>query len=327
MRGIILKKAGDPTNLVEKEIDQPKTMGKDDVCVKHTYVGVNFDDILVRRGLSELKNDEKNPVIGLEGVGTIVKVGSSVTKFKVGQRVGYAFANLGAYCQMRVLNANYCVGIPDEISDESACAILRKGLAAHTMLFRTHIPRKNHIIMVTGAGSGVGQIIARWAKYSGIKVIGVVGSDSKKDSAMSAGCDIVVNYKNEQEALDKVEQFTDKFGVNSVYDAIGKDTFNFCIKSLHVFGTYISFGNASGNITSFEPNILDAKSLFFTRPRFELYKSNRNELVLSAHELFDAFKKGAILTNISRYNFSAIPNAHADIEAKRITGCVVASVS
>jgi len=329
MRAIILKKPGDIMQMTLKDIDLPKSMTKDDIFIRHTCIGINFDDILIRKGAWEIEKDEKQKydILGLEGVGIIEKVGSSITRFKIGQRVGYGFAPIGAYCEKRVINANYCVAIPEDISDENAASILRKGLVAHSLLFRCHVPRKGQTILVTGAGSGVGQIIVRWAKYSGLRVIGAISSDFKKDTASAAGCDAVVNYKNLKEAIDKVSQLTDKSGVNAVYDCVGKNTFEFCIKSLHVFGTFVSYGNTSGNIPAFDPNILEAKSLFFTKPRFELYKSNRNELVISAHELFESYKKGAILTNISRYNFSAIPSAHKDIEAQKVTGSVIANIN
>ncbi len=324
MRAILLKKPGDFSNLILKDVDSPKSMTKDDIVIRHTCIGINFDDTLVRSGV--IKAEKNIEILGFEGVGTIEKVGSGISKFRVGQRVGYGFSPPGAYAEQRVLDANYCVAIPDEISDENAAAIIRKGLAAHAMLFRCHVPRKNDTILVTGAGSGVGQIIARWAKYSGLRVIGAIGSDFKKDSAMSAGCDLVVNSKNTKEALEKIAEFTDNVGVNCVYDSIGRDAFDFCIKSLRVFGVFVSYGNTSGDLEPIDPRVFESKCLFFTKPRFEVYKGNRNELVISAHELFDAFKKGAILTNVSRYSFSAIPNAHRDIEARKVTGSVVASL-
>ncbi len=330
MKAVVLKKPGNYSNLVVKEVPLPKSMTKDDIVIKHTCVGVNFDDILLRKGAMEIPKNEENKlgILGLDGVGIIDKVGSAITKFKPGQRVGYAFAPIGSYCEKRVINANYCVAIPDDISDEHACAILRKGLVAHTMLFRCYVPKKGHTIVVTGAGSGIGQMIARWGKYSGLRVIGAVSNNAKKDAAINAGCDIVVNYTDPKEALAQVAKFTDNYGVSAVYDAVGNLAFEFCIKSLQVFGTYVAYGNTSGNIVGFDPLVLEAKSLFFTKPRFEIYKSNRNELVISAHELFAAYKKGAVLTNVDRYNgLAAIANAHKDAEARQINGTAIVIIN
>ena len=325
MRAIVLKKPGGVDNLILKDVESPKKMSKNDIVIKHTFVGVNFDDILVRRGSIEMPKLESNPhnCLGLDGVGMIERVGSAITRFKVGQRVGYAFAPIGSYCERRVINANFCIAIPDDITDEIACAILRKGLAAHTMLFRCNVPKKGHTILVTGAGSGVGHIIARWAKYSELKVIGLIGNEKKRESATLTGCDLVLNY-NDKDAFEKIADFTKQNGVHSVYDSIGEDVFDLCIKSLHVFGTYVSYGNTSGNINAFDPLVLQGKSLFFTKPRFELYKSNRNELIISVHELFDAYKRGAVAINSVKYTFNTIPNAHKAIESKEITGSVVA---
>jgi NADPH:quinone reductase len=325
MKAILFKKPGDYSKLSFGEIDQPKTMKSTDIVIKQTAIGINHDDILIRSGkVSDIKID--TTILGFEAVGIIEKVGSAISKFKVGQRVGYGFSNLGAYCEKRVIDAGYCLALPDDISDENGAAILRKGLAAHSFLFRTHVPRKDQTIFVTGAGSGVGQIIARWAKFSGLKVIGGVGSESKKDAAISAGCDCVVNINNEKEALDKIEEFTDKKGVSAVYDSVGKTSFNLCIKALSIFGVFVQYGCTSGEIDAINLKLIEAKCLFMTKPRFEIYKSNRNELIVSAYELFDAFKRGAIITNVSRYSFSSIPNAHKDIELRKVTGSVIATI-
>lgn len=324
MLAAVLKKPGDVSNLIIKNVDAPKTMTKNDLYINHTHIGANIDDCLMRKGLIDISGD-KNGILGFDGVGIIEKVGSGVTKFKAGQRVAYGFGPMGAYCEKRVINANFCVSVPEDITSEMACAMLRKGLVAHTLLFRCHLPRKTDIIMITGVGSGVGNILARWAKFSGLKIIGVIGSDSKKDIAFSAGCDIVINY-NDKDAIKKISDFTNGVGVNVVYDAIGKATYDLCIQSLHIFGTFISFGNASGNIPLIDPLLIESKSLFITKPRFELYKSNRNELVLSAYEVFDAIKKGAITTNVARYQFNSISNAHRDIETKKTNGSVILSL-
>ena len=87
---------------------------------------------------------------------------------------------------------------------------------------------------------------------------------------------------------------------------------------------FISFGNASGPITNFDPGLLAAKgSLFFTRPTLMTYTASREDLVASATDLFEAVEKGVKIEIHQRYALKDAAQAHTDLEARKTTGSTI----
>ncbi len=226
-------------------------------------MGLNFIDIYQRSGLYPL---ELPKVLGMEGAGVIEETGDGVEGLVPGQRVAYAM-NLGAYSQRRTIQADKLVALPDGIEDQTAAAMMLKGMTVMYLLRRTHVVQKGETILVNAAAGGVGLILCQWASHLGAEVIGCVGSEEKAELAKKFGCDHTILYRNE-DIVSRVREITDGKGVPVVYDSVGKDTFNSSIDSLAPFGKLVSFGNASGPVEPFNPLMLGNKgSLFFTHGR------------------------------------------------------------
>ena len=88
------------------------------------------------------------------------------TVFAVGDRVAYPM-NLGAYAEARLIDADKLVRIPDSISDETAAAMMLKGLTAHYLLFRTYPVQAGDSILAYAAAGGVASILCQWANMLG----------------------------------------------------------------------------------------------------------------------------------------------------------------
>ena len=171
--------------------------------------------------------------------------------------------NLGAYSQRRTIQADKLVALPEGIEDQTAAAMMLKGMTVMYLLRRTHVVKKGETILVNAAAGGVGLILCQWASHLGAEVIGCVGSEAKAELAKKFGCDHTILYRNE-DIVSRVREITDGKGVPVVYDSVGKDTFNSSIDSLAPFGKLVSFGNASGPVEPFNPLMLGNKgSLFF----------------------------------------------------------------
>jgi len=309
--------------LVVKHVEPPSKMSKSDLYIKQVLVGVNFTDILMRRGDIDISNIIPDRILGLEGIGIIEKIGSAIgSGFSVGQRIGYCLQTAGAYSQKRTLHHSLAVAIPDYISDDVAGSCLRKGLFAYILLFKVFKVTRGSTIMIHGVTGGVGHILAMWASYSGIKVIGTVENDVQKSFATEIGCSLVINRKKE-DAIGLVRNFTNGLGVNAVYDGIGVDVFDLSISCLGVMGIYIQYESVSGQIKSFTLDTLINKSLFITAPTLEQYCNNKSELILSLNEVFAAIRKGAISPRTQKYSIDAVSRAHEDVESGMGTGSVV----
>lgn len=294
--------------------------GPGEVRVRNTAIGLNYIDTYHRSGLYPMPLPL---TLGSEGAGVVEAVGPRVKEFRVGDRVAYA-QPIGAYAEVLIRPVARLVKIPAGIKDETAAAMMLKGMTAWYLCRRTYRVKKGDTIVVQAAAGGVGQILCQWAKHLGATVIGTVGSDEKVALAKKAGCKHVVVMSREK-LSERVKAITKGKGVPVVYDGVGKDTFVESLDCLSPLGLMASFGNASGAVAPVNIGILAQKgSLFLTRPTLVNYTGTREDLLTAARELFAVVKKGAVKITINqRYPLREAAQAHRDLEARKTTGSTV----
>ena len=294
--------------------------GPGQVRVRHNVIGVNFIDIYYRSGMypAELPFTPGN-----EGAGVVAAVGEGVTAFKPGDRVAYA-ATLGSYAEERLIDAKFLVKLNDRVEDETAAAMMLKGLTAQYLLRRTYKVKSGDTILFHAAAGGVGLIACQWAKHLGCTVIGTVGSADKAELAKQNGCDHVILYREENFA-ERVKEITKGALCEVVYDGVGKATFPASLDCLKPFGMFASFGSASGPIDAFNIGLLAQKgSLFATRPTLGTYMAKREWLLEMAADLFDVVRNGHVTIPVhSRVPLAQAADAHRALESRRTTGATV----
>jgi NADPH2:quinone reductase len=301
----------------EVEIGEP---GPGEVRVRNTAVGLNYIDTYHRSGLYPM---QLPMVLGSEGAGVIEKVGPKVKGFKAGDRVAYA-QPIGAYAEVLLRPASRLVKIPAGIEDETAAAMMLKGMTAWYLCRRTYKVKKGDTVLVHAAAGGVGQILCQWTKYLGATVIGTVGAEAKAAAAKKAGCRHVI-VTSKEKIPERVKAITKGKGVPVVYDGVGKDTFNDSLDCLSPLGMMVSFGNASGPVPPVNIGILAAKgSLFLTRPTLVNYTATPEDLATAARELFSVVKKGAVKIKVNQtYPLREAAQAHRDLQSRKTTGSTV----
>ena len=294
--------------------------GPGEVRVRNTAVGLNFIDTYHRGGLYPMPLPL---TLGSEGAGVVEAVGPGVTEFKVGNRVAYA-QPIGAYAEVLIRPAARLVKIPSGIDDQTAAAMMLKGMTAWYLCRRTYRVKKGETILVHAAAGGVGQILCQWTHHLGATVIGTVGSEEKVALAKSAGCEHVI-LTSKEKIPERVKAITGGKGVPVVYDGVGKDTFNDSLDCLSPLGMMVSFGNASGAVPPVNIGILATKgSLFLTRPTLVNYTAQRDDLVAASRELFSVVKSGAVKIKINQtYPLREAAQAHIDLESRKTTGSTV----
>src|SRR5271163_2131759 len=114
----------DVLRLEDIEVGEP---GEGQARVRHTAVGVNFIDTYHRSGLYPLPLPSG---LGSEAAGLVEAVGPGVTVVRPGQRVAYAGGPPGSYAESRVLPADILVPIPEAVTDQTAAAVMLKGMTA-----------------------------------------------------------------------------------------------------------------------------------------------------------------------------------------------------
>lgn len=318
-KAIVVNQTGGPEVLSyeDREVSVP---GPGQVALRQTAIGLNFIDTYQRSGLYPVALPF---VAGNEGAGVVTAIGPDVADIKVGDRVVYQ-GQIGSYAAERLATAERMVPIPEGIDDQTAAAILLKGLTAYYLLFKTWDVGPGQTILWHAAAGGTGLIATQWAKALGATVIGTVGNDDKAALAAAHGCDHVINYTTEDFAV-RVRELTDGRGVDVVYDGVGKATFDKSLDCLRPRGLMASFGNASGVVSIPDLTVLSRKgSLFVTRPTGAHYLNRRADLLEGARLLFDAVKRGDIKVRIDRtFPLAEAAAAHRALESRGTTGSVI----
>jgi NADPH:quinone reductase len=319
MKAIRIESFGGPEAMHLLDVATPEP-GAHEIRVSHHAIGVNFIDVYHRIGL--YKNALPSG-LGQEAAGVVDAVGANVTRFKVGDRVGYCTGPIGSYGETHVVRDDRTVLLPQSISFDVAAASLLKGMTARYLLRKTFRVERGHAVVIHAAAGGVGQIAVQWAKHLGASVIAVVGSDAKAEIAKSLGADHAI-IQGREDIAKRVREIIG-VGAHVVYDSVGKDTFSASLDSLRPLGMLVSFGNSSGPPPDINPLVLSQKgSLFLTRPTLFSYTATTEQLDETAADLFDMIEKGAVkIAPPTRYPLADAAQAHRDLEARKTTGSLV----
>lgn len=305
----------DVLELGDVEVGEP---GAGQVKLSHTAIGLNMVDTYYRSGLYPLTLPSG---LGSEAGGVVLSTGASVRGLEAGDRVAYAAPPpLDGYSVERLIDARWLVKLPEDIDNQTAAAMMLKGLTSWFLLHRSYRARPGDWILLYAAAGGVGLILAQWARRLGARVIGVVGSDDKRGLASAHGCEEVLLAGDD--IAGRVREITAGRGTAAVYDSIGRDTFYQSLDCLEPHGTMVSFGNASGAVEPFAPLELAKRgSLYVTRPTLFDFISTPEDLAEGAGELFEAVRCGDVGIEIhQRYSLSQAAEAHRDLESRRTTG-------
>jgi NADPH2:quinone reductase len=297
------------------EIGDP---GPGEARVRHTAIGLNFTDIHHRTGRYPLPLPH---VIGMEAAGVVEAVGEGVTEVKAGDRVAYASDRPRAYAQATVMPAWRLLKLPDAIDDETAAAVVLKGLTAQYLLRGAYGVKAGETILIHAAAGGLGLIMCQWAKHLGVRVIGTTSTGEKAALARRNGCDDTILYTQE-DVVARVRELTGGAGLPVVYDGVGAATFEKSLQCLHRRGLVVSYGTASGVIPPFDLFRLNRMgSLYATSAGLADYTHTRAELVERANDLFAVVQSGAVRVEVhQRYPLAEAARAHRDLEARRTIG-------
>jgi NADPH2:quinone reductase len=319
---IRVHEAGGPEVLQWEEVEVGEP-GPGQIRLRQEAAGLNFIDVYHRTGLYK---QEYPFTPGVEGAGVVEVVGPDVTNVEVGDRVAYG-GPIGGYAEVRLIDADRVVKLPDAISSEQAAGMMLQGMTAHMLLRQVYAVKPGDTILIHAAAGGVGLIVCQWAKALGATVIGTVSSDEKAELARAHGCDQPIIYTRTN-FVAEVERITGGAKLPVVYDSVGKDTFLKSLDCLRPRGLMVSFGNSSGAPDPFPPALLSQKgSLFLTRPTLYNYTAAREELEQAASALFDVVASGKVKIEVKqRFPLKDAAEAHRALEARKTSGSTVLTV-
>lgn len=170
---------GGPEEFHRAEFPIP-TPRETEVLVKTTAIGANPLDYKMRDGSSGLSPSLTFPcILGREAAGTVAAVGSAVADFAVGDRVfGMRVPpdTRGTYASHTVFDASHLARTPDSLDDAPAAALSVAALTAHTIVEDLAQPAAGDVVLIHGAGGGVGQILTQLCVQRGATVLASASS-------------------------------------------------------------------------------------------------------------------------------------------------------
>jgi NADPH:quinone reductase-like Zn-dependent oxidoreductase/uncharacterized protein YndB with AHSA1/START domain len=322
-RRVALRRYGGPEVLTAENGECPAPR-EGEVRIRQRAIGVNFIDVYLRRGWIPpmLPVSPESPgVLGMEAAGSVLDVGPGVTHVLPGDRVAYLGPQPGAYCSVRCVPAGWVLRLPAAVEDDTAAALLLKGLTADMLLRDLGRVRAGTRLLVHAAAGGVGQLVCAWARRLGARVLGTVSSDEKAQVARAHGCEHVIVTRDYRFA-DAVQQACG--GADVLVDGLGDAAREQNLAALARRGHWISLGQASGPLAPIDADALVAKSLSFSRPVVFDFVDTPSALTERAQRLWEAIADGTLAPPaIERHALDAAAEAHTRLESRRSTGSLI----
>lgn len=329
MRAIVVTEHGGPEVLRVRDVDAP-TPGVGQVRVRHTWVGVNYVDLLHRAGGHYPLALPFTP--GVEGVGVVEALGDGVADVRVGDRVSYTGFHDASYADAGVVPADRLVPTPADLDDRLVAAVAMQGNTAAVLLTMAQPVAQGEVVVVTGAGGGVGAMVTQAASAAGARVVALASSAAKQEYARASGAERVVATPNELPAV--VAELTGGVGAVAAYDAVGAATSEAILASLAVRGHYVLYGKSSGAVTGFNLDRLSGFHDDSIRGAVRLswvsgyhYLLDRSDLVAVGDTVARWLRDGTLRPRIGgEFALEEAADAHRAIEGREIAGKVLLRV-
>lgn len=321
MKAVRMYETGTPDVLKFENLELPDPAAGE-VRIRHTAIGLNFQDIYARSGQFAAPLPSG---LGTEAVGVVEGLGEGVTDFKVGDRVCYASGPVLAACAThRNYPAARLLHSPAHMQDEQIAAALLKGMTVEYLMQRCYPVQKGQYVLMHAAAGGVGLLAGQWGKHLGAHMIGVAAGPDKVKLALANGYEHCLD-RLKDDIPARVKDITGGAGVPVVFDSVGKNSFDQSLNSLAPRGYFVSFGTTTGAPPPVPASTLQKMgSLYFTRPTLVTYTASTEDLRHSAAAVFDLFAKGVLKITINqRYALADVAKAHADLESGRTSGSSV----
>jgi len=250
-RAVVCRELGAPEGL-RLENFPPPPLGADKIRVAVRAAGLNFPDVLMAAGEYQLK-PELPFTPGMEAAGDVVEIGSEASGFHVGDKVIVKLRH-GAFAEEVVVSPSQLTPLPKTFDyAEGATFLAAHGTAYHALVDRARIAR-GEVLLVHGAGGGVGLAAVEIGKVLGATVIAVASSEEKLAVAKGRGADHCV-LSSREPFRDAVKRITGGKGADVVFDPVGGETFERSLRCI-AWGARVCVIGFTGGIGLAKTNLV-----------------------------------------------------------------------
>jgi len=319
MKAIVITKPGGPEVLKLQDYPTPEISG-DEVLIEVKAAGLNRSDVFQREGNYPAPEGASAEIPGLEVAGTIVKCGSDVVDFTVGDRVCALLAG-GGYAEYVAVREGQCLPVPVDLSFAEAASLPETVFTVWSNVFQRGNLQTGETLLLHGGNSGIGITGIQIAHALGSKVIVTVGSDEKGRKCLELGADSYINYKTQN-----FETELQNKGVDVILDMIGGDYLAKNINILKPEGRLVHINAVSGSHVDLDIWKVMTKRLTVTgstlRSReYEFKKQLAKEIQKNVWPLIESKKFRPVI--YKTFPFSEAAEAHRLLEDGSHTGKII----
>jgi NADPH:quinone reductase-like Zn-dependent oxidoreductase len=317
MRAIVQDQYGDVDKLLLEHIPTP-TIAADEVLIRVHAAGMDRGTWHVMTGQPYLMRimgfgfrGPKNRVHGLDVAGTVVEVGSSVTRFSAGDKV-FGISR-GSFAEYAAAREDKIAPMPHNLTYEQAAVVPVSGITALQAIRDAGRLQAGQRVLIIGASGGVGSYAVQIAKALGAHVTGVA-STGKLDLVRSLGADSVIDYTREDFATG-----ADRFDL--IIDIAGNSTLTRLRRALTSHGTLVIVGGENGgSVTGGIGRQLRALAISpFVPQRLTMHATK--ERASDLEPLTDLIETGRITPSLERtYSLDQVPAAMRQLQAGTVRG-------
>lgn len=323
-RAIQFKRFGD-ADVLEVIERQPSSPAADEVLIATEAIGVNWHDVLWRRGMSSTKATLPAGM-GSELAGSVIEVGSGVSDFAPGDRVASIPAfdpnRYATYAERVLLPVTSLIRYPDCLTPAEAGVHYVPSLISWLGFREVADLQPGETVLITGACHIGGPYAVQVARAFGARVIAATPHESAVDYLESLGADAVIHTET-QDLMKRVDKLTDHRGVDVVLDALGGPQMSLLGEVLATRGRLILYGMLGGNETSFPAQAAFRKNIqfhvhclsnFSGKPELGI-PQNRPALDRAIAGVDRLTRRGELKPQIDhRFGFDEIVEAHRYLE-------------
>lgn len=239
MKAIQLVKYGDSAEAFKiAEVYKP-AIGSAEVLIKTKTFGLNFADVMARRGLYKAA-PPLPAVLGYDVVGEIAELGQDVKDFKIGQKV-VAFTRFGGYAEYAKTDSRAIAVIPEEMDNGEATALSTQYCTAYYAAYDMANIQKREWVLIHAAAGGVGIALIQLAKKRACRVIGTAGSEEKLAFLKELGVDYAINYRDKDFSTE-IPKLLGNDQPDVIFDPVGGKSFKKGRKLLNIGGRIVGYG-------------------------------------------------------------------------------------
>src|ERR1700730_2510211 len=294
-RAVVCRELGAPERL-RLETIPPTPLAQEEVRVAIHAAGINFPDILMVAGEYQLK-PELPFTPGVEAAGEVIELDGSAKGVAVGDRVIVKMRH-GAYTDEVLATPSQLTPLPSTFDyAEGATFLAAHGTAYHALIDRGQV-QPGEVLLVHGAGGGVGLAAVEMGKMLGATVIAAASSEEKLAVAQARGADHLVLYSREP-FRDAVKRITDGRGADVVFDPVGGEIFEDSVRCI-AWGARLLVIGFTGGIGLARTNLLLIKGASVLGVRAgEAARKNPRLGEIRQKKLLEWAEQGKIRPNVS----------------------------